>query len=450
MACTICFESFTIQKRKRVGCPFCNEAACRECVETYLLTNTAPEPNCPSCRAAWSRDILNDTLSLKFLHGTFKDHRGKVLMDRERAKFPDTQEEAALYKNAREQLNRLYAKYEHKNRFRGPIQDQTWTPEEYQEYQTALTLYSNLVRNFGRTTTNSAPKVRKVFMQKCPATACEGFLSTQWNCGLCNGHFCKDCHEPKKESHTCKPDLVESIKAIKKEAKPCPKCAAQISKVDGCDQMFCTQCHTAFSWNSGQIETSHIHNPHYYQWVREQGLTLARAPGDGPVQEPCGGVPALTARIATVPPTPVIHYKGTMTDLLLEYLQHIQTMRQYSIVQCRHHIEHYNEEWYRVNRVQRMVNEITEDKWKERLEKAEKDRLRYRACLQLHEMYVGAGMDILGQCLNDDYDPVVIHRHLRSLDDFAEAANKRIIRAYKGGCGRLLLKNVPRNAVSVA
>jgi hypothetical protein len=65
-------------------------------------------------------------------------------------------------------------------------------------------------------------------------------------------------------------------------------------------------------------------------------------------------------------------------------------------------------------------------------------------------MYVGAGMDILGQCMADGYNTAMIHKHLRALDDFAEAANKKIIRAYKGGCGRLLLKNVPRNAVSVA
>ena len=32
--------------------------------------------------------------------------------------------------------------------------------------------------------------------------------------------------------------------------------------------MWCTQCHTAFSWKSGQIQTR-VHNPHYYEWLRE-------------------------------------------------------------------------------------------------------------------------------------------------------------------------------------
>lgn len=45
-----------------------------------------------------------------------------------------------------------------------------------------------------------------------------------------------------------------------------------------CDQMFCIQCQTAFSWNSGKIITGHIHNPEAFRWQREQGIRLRAVP----------------------------------------------------------------------------------------------------------------------------------------------------------------------------
>jgi hypothetical protein len=55
-----------------------------------------------------------------------------------------------------------------------------------------------------------------------------------------------------------------------------------------CDQMYCIDCHTAFSWNTGQIVNGIIHNPHYYEYLRKLGNgTAPRNAGD----VPCGGVP---------------------------------------------------------------------------------------------------------------------------------------------------------------
>jgi hypothetical protein len=121
-----------------------------------------------------------------------------------------------------------------------------------------------------RNTRDSRDGERRQFIRNCPSETCKGFLSSQWKCGLCNIHACKDCHEIKTagEEHVCDPKVVETVLMLAKDSKNCPKCSASIYKIDGCDQMFCTQCHTSFSWTSLKIVTSGIHNPHYYEWLR--------------------------------------------------------------------------------------------------------------------------------------------------------------------------------------
>ena len=131
--------------------------------------------------------------------------------------------------------------------------------------------------------------VRREFLMRCPAADCRGFLSTSYKCGVCDHYTCPDCLEhlgPSKEvAHTCDANTVETAKAIKKETRPCPKCGARIFKIDGCDQMYCTVegCQTAFSWQTGQVVSGRIHNPHYYEWLRRvHGGQAPREPGDIP------------------------------------------------------------------------------------------------------------------------------------------------------------------------
>lgn len=131
-------------------------------------------------------------------------------------------------------------------------------------------------------------KTGNLFKHACPKSDCKGFLSQNWVCGLCDSKVCKNCfvviNNDSKE-HVCKKSDIDTVKFIKSSTKPCPNCGTGISKINGCDQMWCTICKVAFSWTRGTIEKGIIHNPHYYQWMKSQ-KTAIRAPND----VVCGGL----------------------------------------------------------------------------------------------------------------------------------------------------------------
>jgi hypothetical protein len=115
---------------------------------------------------------------------------------------------------------------------------------------------------------------------KCPVDDCRGFVLNNMECGTCNTVICNNCRNIKVDGHECNSDDVKTVDAINKDSKPCPKCATIIYKIDGCDQMWCVSCHTAFSWNTGIIDNGQIHAPDYYQYIRQTNGEMPRNPID--------------------------------------------------------------------------------------------------------------------------------------------------------------------------
>ena len=110
---------------------------------------------------------------------------------------------------------------------------------------------------------NFKKKERKKFIRKCPDKGCRGFLSIRWKCEMCDKTVCSKCLEikptlPKEENctiveHVCNPDNIKTAELLKKDTRPCPSCGEQITKISGCDQMWCPSCKNAWSWNRGVI-----------------------------------------------------------------------------------------------------------------------------------------------------------------------------------------------------
>jgi hypothetical protein len=215
----------------------------------------------PSCAKEWSRKFIREKFTNVFINTKYKEHLEGVLFDQERALLPATQplaEEEIRKEKVKKEINEVDKKILE-------LQCQKKQLEHLFHYDSASSASGGLR-----------------FVRSCPAEGCRGFLSSQWKCGICEKWFCALCHEIKGDTrdckHTCDPNSVETAKLLAKDTKPCPKCQTQIFKISGCDNMWCTQCHTAFNWKTGAFEKI-IHNPHYYEWQRKNG-GLARAVED--------------------------------------------------------------------------------------------------------------------------------------------------------------------------
>lgn len=288
--CIICCENFNLTTRKKIKCNFCDVEICLKCNKRYLLELNGNE-HCMSCKNKWDKKYLNELFSKKFLSKDMVVVKKKFLFDNERSRFPDTmpfvinylkipnmeKEIIKINRDSKEFIDKYY-------HFRG-ICHELW--KEYKEIKFKKDQEDNLdirdrysqqlevimkkrqkadaiatqsvqqhwkenrktwkiKRNINRfkkalpglNEEDVQERVKRKFVQKCQKEGCRGFLSSQWKCGVCEEWTCKDCLEvigpDKNVEHVCKKEHLESAKLIKKETRPCPKCATPIFKINGC------------------------------------------------------------------------------------------------------------------------------------------------------------------------------------------------------------------------
>jgi hypothetical protein len=133
---------------------------------------------------------------------------------------------------------------------------------------------------------------KRKFIMACPDDDCRGYLSSGYKCEMCKLFTCSHClkiigPDKNNHNHVCNEDDVKTADFIKSTTKPCPGCGERIFKIEGCDQMWCTQCHVAFSWRTGMVDNGVVHNPHFYAHQRAGGGAPLRNPGE----IACGGMP---------------------------------------------------------------------------------------------------------------------------------------------------------------
>lgn len=400
----------------------------------------------PGCDAQWQREFLDSNFSASFRVKEYKAHRENILCEREKSRLPETQalcdtvqarrqfiDEDILSieeeNNAlRDEIRALSAKYAQKiDRNARKVHRHHINRQLLHDVLAGRRDSIQGDSTFADETLRRATK----FTVQCPLNSCKGLLNERFVCSVCNERVCRRCHvprgkykaqvqikqdaidkgkgkgkgkEPAKEEgdevedeedddqatggqHVCDPDTLATIKHLRMSSKGCPGCGARISKIDGCDQMWCIGCHTAFSWKTGEKVSARaqVHNPHFYEWKRNNGGLAAGAVD-------ANGCPvAHNFQEAAVARVKLITRVNTVKWILFDIAQEIVHLQQ---VEMQPTYEENLTDPMRPMRIQYMKGALSERDWKINLQRFEKKRCKRVELQQVYQMYTASMIDI--------------------------------------------------------
>lgn len=383
MTCQICCEEYNKSTRKEVTCNHCNETFCSACVKKYVIEEACM---CLSCKGEWNNDFLSSVLTKKFMSTEYRDMKKKKLFDKELALLPTAMHLAEMTLKKEKLLNdvQLIDKS-----IRNLYNQRQLFTDEIDYYQKALNEPQKAIKYKGET------------VGCCSKEGCRGFIFRKnWTCGVCNTEVCKHCFEvlTKEEGegkeHVCKEENIETVKLIMKECKPCPKCSAQIFKIEGCDQMYCVQCNTAFSWLTGKIETGRIHNPHYYEWVRQNNNgVVPRERDDGPCLNRLVDYYNLIQLLQSMTPRNLNFERRVMGI----HRQHVH----YSEVEVTALSSEKDNTALRINY---LLNRLSKEDYEKEIEKRHRLSEKNRAILNILELYLSVMVELFNNFISEVRD----------------------------------------------
>jgi len=383
--CDVCCEKFNKINHKKVECPFCDLQSCRACSQRYLLS-IADDPHCMGCKNMWNREFVDSFCTKYFRNTELRRHRENILFEREKTLMPGTQPEVERILSMRklqvvigQQRSKLIELHQ-THKIYLPITIDRPIPQDILDLREQMEeTYRELerLRRGGDLVVGQEPKK---FIRKCPTEECKGFMNEDWFCGMCDKYFCEKCNEKITEDHKCDPEAVKTMELINKDTKPCPKCGTMIHKLSGCPQMWCPECHTAFDWRTGHVETGRIHNPHYMEFKR------GRISGREHADIPCGGIPTFRELREINASDDIMRFATILyhldRDLIYRYGDLYDNDNQYL-------------------RVVYMLNELEETQFKKELQRRDKQRERFRDINNIFRMLIDTGGDLLRQYVID-------------------------------------------------
>ena len=390
-SCSVCCMDYTKETRSKIKCGYCDYEACKQCVRKYLLMKSNL-PHCMKCKNKWDLSFVRKTLNSSFIDKEYKQHRRKILLDIEKSRLPESMNDVEKYLSIK--------KLEHESE---SLTDEIKLLSErllnLKQNKHELTQKLNRYKrgDFSNNQENTNEE-KKVFIKGCPINGCRGFLSSKWKCGICSVKVCNKCMEPldeNEEQHECNENNVKSTEMIKRSTKNCPSCAAVIYKISGCDQMWCTQCKVAFSWKTGMKVTGVIHNPHFYEWQKNNyGETT-----NNPDAQHCGGLQTWWTMNSLIRRLKHREKKFKLgkdfAKLIMNMHQGVAHFAHVELRRVREKMQMHTDNSYL--RVKYLANELSENDFSKKIYSRDKTLKKTKYILDIYELYNTVATEVVNE-----------------------------------------------------
>ncbi len=269
MNCNICIELI----KKDATCLYCNYNVCLQCLKRYFKESN--KINCMNCNKEYTRKYIFKNFSKSFLTKEYREIRKNILFKQELSFIQGTHEvienknRESKFQNLNFNKNLFETILYYSKRINGKTSREFFqinSEKQIDEINIKLKDFSF----------NKNNKKQIEFIGKCIINECNGLISKiEKKCTICNKLYCIKClNQTDDKNHKCNEDTLASINFLKKDSKNCPSCFAKIFKINGCDQMFCTHCKTGFEWQTLNIITGNLHNPHYLEYLKNNRQTI--------------------------------------------------------------------------------------------------------------------------------------------------------------------------------
>jgi hypothetical protein len=399
--CPVCVEDYTSKLRREIKCEICSYSCCIQCTKQYVKNTLTP--HCMNCKHHWDKERQYSLFGQNFVNNEYRITKKELLFEQEKAKIPSTQNEVErvlAIEKTKDELKDLFAQVKELKNKISRKNTELWNLEH-------------------RKVDNNQTEQ----LMKCPGDECMGYINGN-TCKICHCKICRKCisilpssdADTDTNEHVCDENQLKTAQLIMKETKPCPSCGTRISKINGCDQMWCTNCNQAFSWSNNKTIHGIIHNPHYFEWLTNNGeQNQFRVPGD----VVCGGLTRIIS--SNIIPS---SYRRKICVELRQNIYHIQAVRIDYLRQILN-----DNDLNREHRVNYILKRVSEEQFKKRIMNSDNKLEKARALLFIYEMFVTVATERWNNFFHNQTNKEESHcKHLlNEIVKLAKYANEHIL-----------------------